>query len=357
MLCLPGLAQRRKQVDPRDTLQYYCDYTQAGKKFLLGLNFSGEEARVYTYRVLRRSCAPVGEPFKVEALRDSVSFVNVAGTDYILFSYLHDGEDPGTLDWTLKAVSFSGDRFEHVNFVGKPLPPEGERFRIEGFSGSAMRANTDELTDYLDSLLLADKRLVVLPESVYKTDKVVEWWLQNNPSALSSAKKVLFASLPADCSAVVAFEGSAGGAGGASAGGTGSVGGGASGASAGAGGSAGVAGVAGGADAVGGAVGAAGGTGAGAGVGAVAKNKVKSKSGRYQLASVDLRGYTLVIVKNLKQNSYTLVWAEPTGVKKSDRRLMNLYFADDNTIAMVFYHGNSMLKYRIALGSGQLWRS
>ena len=305
-------------MDPRDTLQYYCDYTQAGKKFLLGLNFSGEEARVYTYRVLRRSCAPVGEPFKVEALRDSVSFVNVAGTDYILFSYLSDGEDPGTLDWTLKAVSFSGDRFEHVNFVGKPLPPEGERFRIEGFSGSAMRANTDELTDYLDSLLLADKRLVVLPESVYKTDKVVEWWLQNNPSALSSAKKVLFASLPADCSAVVAFEGSA----------------------------------------AGGAVGAAGGPGAvGGGAGAVAKNKVKSKSGRYQLASVDLRGYTLVIVKNLKQNSYTLVWAEPTGVKKSDRRLMNLYFADDNTIAMVFYHGNSMLKYRIALGSGQLWRS
>ena len=62
-------------------------------------------------------------------------------------------------------------------------------------------------------------------------------------------------------------------------------------------------------------------------------------------------------MKNLKQNSYTLVWAESTGVKKSDRRLMNLYFADDNTIAMVFYHGNSMLKYRIALGSGQLWRS
>ena len=371
LLCLPSLAQRRKQVDPRDTLQYYCDYTQAGKKFLLGLNFSGEEARVYTYRVLRRSCAPVGEPFKVEALRDSVSFVNVAGTDYILFSYLSDGEDPGTLDWTLKAVSFSGDRFEHVNFVGKPLPPEGERFRIEGFSGSAMRANTDELTDYLDSLLLADKRLVVLPESVYKTDKVVEWWLQNNPSALSSAKKVLFASLPADCSAVVAFEGSAGGAGGAS--GAGAVGG----AAGAAGGSAGVA--AGGADAVGGAGAAVGagsagsagaavvggdraavagaGAGAGAGVGAVAKNKVKSKSGRYQLASVDLRGYTLVIVKNLKQNSYTLVWAEPTGVKKSDRRLMNLYFADDNTIAMVFYHGNSMLKYRIALGSGQLWRS
>ena len=330
-------------MDPRDTLQYYCDYTQAGKKFLLGLNFSGEEARVYTYRVLRRSCAPVGEPFKVEALRDSVSFVNVAGTDYILFSYLHDGEDPGTLDWTLKAVSFSGDRFEHVNFVGKPLPPEGERFRIEGFSGSAMRANTDALTDYLDSLLLADKRLVVLPESVYKTDKVVEWWLQNNPSALSSAKKVLFASLPADCSAVVAFEGSAAGAVGASGASGADAVGGAVGA---AGGSAGVAGVAGGDRAPVGAAGAG-----------VAKNKVKSKSGRYQLASVDLRGYTLVIVKNLKQNSYTLVWTEPTGVKKSDRRLMNLYFADDNTIAMVFYHGNSMLKYRIALGSGQLWRS
>ena len=57
------------------------------------------------------------------------------------------------------------------------------------------------------------------------------------------------------------------------------------------------------------------------------------------------------------RNSYTLVWAEPTGVKKADRRLVNLYFADDNTIAMVFYHGSSMLKYRISLGSGQLSRS
>lgn len=295
LLCLPVLADRKKQVDPRDTLQYHYEYTQAGKKYLLGLNFYGEEARVYTYRVLRRSCVQVGEPFKVEALRDSVSFVNVAGTDYILFSYLHDGEEPGTLDWTLKAVSFNADRYEFVNFVGKPLPSEGERFRIEGMSGSGMRANTDALTDYLDSLLLADKRLVVLPESIYKTDKIVEWWLENNPQALSSAKKVQMASLPSDCSAVVAFEGSG--------------------------------------------------------------DKIKSKSGRYLVASVDLRGYTLVIVKNQKQSSYTLVWAEPTGVRKADRRLVNLYFADDNTVAMLFYHGSSMLKYRISLGSGQLTRS
>ena len=98
-------------MDPRDTLEFYHDFTKAGKNYLLGLNFYGEEARVYTYRVLRRSCVQVGEPFKVEALRDSVSFVNVAGTDYILFSYLHDGEEPGTLDWTLKAVSFNADRY------------------------------------------------------------------------------------------------------------------------------------------------------------------------------------------------------------------------------------------------------
>ena len=320
LLCLPVLADRKKQVDPRDTLQYHYEYTQAGKKYLLGLNFYGEEARVYTYRVLRRSCVQVGEPFKVEALRDSVSFVNVAGTDYILFSYLHDGEEPGTLDWTLKAVSFNADRYEFVNFVGKPLPSEGERFRIEGMSGSGMRANTDALTDYLDSLLLADKRLVVLPESIYKTDKIVEWWLENNPQALSSAKKVQMASLPADCSAVVAFAGGAG--------------------------------------AVAGSASHSSGAGAaGAGYGAVVGNKTKSKSGNYQLASVELRGYTLIVVRNIRQNSYTLVWAEPTGRTKAERRLVNLYFVDDSTIAMVFYHGSSMLKYRISLGSGQISRS
>ena len=96
---------------------------------------------------------------------------------------------------------------------------------------------------------------------------------------------------------------------------------------------------------------------AGAGYGAVVGNKTKSKSGNYQLASVELRGYTLIVVRNIRQNSYTLVWAEPTGRTKAERRLVNLYFVDDSTIAMVFYHGSSMLKYRISLGSGQISRS
>ena len=80
-------------MDPRDTLEFYHDFTKAGKNYLLGLNFCGEEARVYTYKVLRRGCVQVGTPFKVEALRDSVSFVNVAGTDYVLFSFLREEAD------------------------------------------------------------------------------------------------------------------------------------------------------------------------------------------------------------------------------------------------------------------------
>ena len=196
-----------------------------------------------------------------------------------------------------------------VSFQGKPLEPQGERFRIEGSSSASMRVNEDALTAYLDSLIASDPRLVVLPDEVYKTDMVVQWWLENNPNALTTAGKVKMASLPADCSAVVAFAGGAG-------------------------------------------AGAA-----GAGYGAVVSNKTKSKSGNYQLASVELRGYTLIVVRNVRQNSYTLVWAEPTGRTKAERRLVNLYFVDDNTIAMVFYHGSSMLKYRISLGSGKISRS
>lgn len=309
---MPGFAQRRKQVDPRDTLQYHYDYTQAGKNYLLGLNFYGEEARIYTYKVLRRSCVQVGTPFKVEALRDSVSFVNVAGTDYVLFAYLREEED--CLSWNLRATSFDGSRMDAVCFQGKPLEPQGERFRIEGSSSASMRVNEDALTAYLDSLITSDPRLVVLPDEVYKTDMVVQWWLENNPNALTTAGKVKMASLPADCSAVVAFAGGAG------------------------------AGV--------GAAGARSG-----GFGGVVSNKTKSKSGNYQLASVELRGYTLIVVRNVRQNSYTLVWAEPTGRTKAERRLVNLYFVDDSTIAMVFYHGNSMLKYRISLGSGKISRS
>ncbi|MGM9791815.1 MAG: hypothetical protein ACI3Y4_05375 [Candidatus Cryptobacteroides sp.] len=312
---MPGFAQRRKQVDPRDTLQYHYEYTQAGKNYLLGLNFYGEEARIYTYKVLRRGCVQVGTPFKVEALRDSVSFVNVAGTDYVLFSFLREEAD--FLSWNLLASSFDGSHMDAVSVQGKALEPQGERFRIEGTSSASMRVNEDALTKYLDSLMASDPRLVVLPDEVYKTDMVVEWWLENNPKALTSAKKVKMASLPADCSAVVAFAGAAGASRSSGAG----------------------------ADAD------------GACYGAVVSNKTKSKSGTYQLASVDMRGYTMIIVRNIRQNTYTLVWAEPTGRTKADRRLVNLYFVDDNTIAMVFYHGSSMLKYRISLGSGQISRS
>lgn len=318
LLCLPGFAHPRKQVDPRDTLEFYHDFTKAGKNYLLGLNFCGEEARVYTYKVLRRGCVQVGTPFKVEALRDSVSFVNVAGTDYVLFSFLREEAD--LLSWNLVASTFDGSHMEAVNFLGKALEPQGERFRIEGSSSASMRVNEDALTEYLDSLIASDPRLVVLPEEVYKTDKVVEWWLENNPKALTSAKKVKMASLPADCSAVVAFAGGAGAV-------------------------------------AGGASHSSGAGAAGAGYGAVVGNKTKSKSGNYQLASVELRGYTLIVVRNIRQNSYTLVWAEPTGRTKAERRLVNLYFVDDSTIAMVFYHGSSMLKYRISLGSGQISRS
>lgn len=294
LACSPVFAAKKKYVDPRDTLQYSCEFNKAGKQCLLGLNFSGNEARIYTYKAKKTKWAFASGPLKLSAKKDSVSFFTLGEENFVLFSYLDTLDGGKNLEWTLSAVSFDGNSTESLSFTGKALQSGSERFRIEGSSNFAMLSEVTPLATYLDSLMRADSRLVELPEDVYLTDKTVEWWLENNPNALGSAKKVNIGSLPKECSAVAAFK--------------------------------------------------------------AVKNK--EKNSRMQVASVDLRGYTLVIVHTLASDSYSLVWAEPVcRNKKTDRRLMNVYFEDANTLAMVYYKGSSMFKYRINLASGALRRS
>lgn len=87
------------------------------------------------------------------------------------------------------------------------------------------------------------------------------------------------------------------------------------------------------------------------------KKAKKSSRGNLEAAVCDIRGYTVVVVRNKKTNSYLLVWAEPECKnRKTDRYLTQVGFLDNNTVSLYFYKGKTMFKYKINLVSRKLTR-
>lgn len=222
---------------------------------------------------------------------DSLTLVSLDGVQYCHFSYLNSFS--GGKEYVQSMVALVQGTAESLIFSGKNLPAAADgSFRIEGVSNQNMLDDTPAVR-YMAALASADTRLVELPEEDYITDKTLEWWLDRNPNAMSSAKKFEIGSVPAESSLVAAF----------------------------------------------------------------AKAR-KERSGKYECAAVDVRGYTSLILRNTSTGSYMLVWSLPVC---RDRRarwyLKNFYFENDSTLAMIYYKGNSMTKIRLNLGSKTVSRS
>ena len=222
---------------------------------------------------------------------DSLSLVTLEGVQYCYFSYLNSFS--GGKEYVQSMVALEQGTAESLIFIGKNLPGAADgSFRIEGISNQNVLDDTPAVR-HMASLAAADTRLVVLPEEDYITDKTLEWWLERNPKAMSSAKKYEIGSVPAESSLVTAF----------------------------------------------------------------AKAR-KERSGKYECAAVDVRGYTSLILRNTSTGSYMLVWALPVCRDRSTRwYLKNFYFENDSTLAMIYYRGNSMAKIRLNLGSKTVSRS
>ena len=222
---------------------------------------------------------------------DSLSLVTLEGVQYCYFSYLNSFS--GGKEYVQSMVALEQGTAESLIFNGKNLPGAADgSFRIEGVSNQNMLDDTPAVR-HMASLAAADTRLVVLPEEDYITDKTLEWWLERNPKAMSSAKRFEIGSVPAESSLVTAFG-----------------------------------------------------------------KARKVRSGKYECAAVDVRGYTSLILRNTSTGSYMLVWALPVCRDRSTMwYLKNFYFENDSTLAMIYYRGNSMAKIRLNLGSKTVSRS
>jgi len=223
---------------------------------------------------------------------DGTSVVTIRGTRYLFFHYLMEGAQPA---YVAAAYAPQTDEFGCVSFRGKDIRSGGEPYRLSGRSDEALLSGMDRpwmrllLKDIQDNPALEQ-----IPENFYLTDAAIDWWLTQNPDALTSATHLKFNILQAESSLVEEFT----------------------------------------------------------------KAKGKKNSTKYTVAMFDHRGYTVIVAYQKADDNYVLAWAEPECKDHYRDRLLNsISFDDANTLAMSYYHGNRTFKYRLNLTSKNLRRN
>ncbi len=246
-----------------------------------------------------RSSTMEFEPGAEISLIDKSRNYNIRGVDYYQFNILLSSPlgASGILPQSYIAASYSPEKDEVVElaFVGKSvLKDTQEPYRIEGRSNEAIVSGASRPEAIaLLSILRDNPLLEQIPEDVYLSDIAVEWWLEHNPQALSNASKINVNILPEEASLITLYD----------------------------------------------------------------KSRHKVNSAKYGAAIIDVRGYTVVVVKQKDNNSHFLAWAEPECKDKYKDRLLNsISFSDANNLSMNYYHGNKTFRYRYNLSSKTLTR-
>lgn len=222
---------------------------------------------------------------------DSTAVFEIRGDRYFMFNFLTSAADSDKMSYTAATWSPAGDAYSEVVFEGHDIlqPGEGLPFHIEGRvnENSIMNPGRPE-AKLMTAAMNENPCLKQIPAGDYLTDAAIDWWLEQNPDATTSATKLNFNILPDNSSLVEQFE-------------------------------------------------AAG---------------DKKSSSRYTAALFDIRGYSVIVVKQKADGNYVLAWAEPECEDHYRDRLLNsITFEDANTLEMFYYHGNRHFDYRLNLTS------
>ena len=227
---------------------------------------------------------------------DETSVAAIRGVRFLFFNYLMSSEDGQQQSYVAAAYAPQTDEFGCVSFRGKHVSGTGHvpPYHIAGRSDEALLSGMDRPWMRLLLQRIQDNPwLEAVPENFYLTDAAIEWWLEQNPGALTNATHLKFNILQQESSLVEEF----------------------------------------------------------------AKAKGKKNSSKYTAALIDHRGYTVIVVYQKADDNYVLAWAEPECKDHYRDRLLNsIAFDDANTLAMSYYHGNRTFKYRLNLTSKNLRR-
>ena len=294
---LPGGAELRAVADRREAIDRIYAFCLDGEGLAL------DQVRIVTLEKGRGGWvvtgtfdapAPDAEGMAVRAFVDTTETFAVRGTRFLRFNYLMRSEDGAQQTYVAAAYAPQTDEFGCVSFRGKDISQGKEPYRISGRSDKAMLSGMDR--PWMRLLLKEVEEnpcLETIPENFWLTDAAIEWWLEQNPGALTDATHLKFNILQKESSLVEEF----------------------------------------------------------------AKAKGKKNSGKYTAAMFDHRGYTVIVAYQKADDNYVLAWAEPECENHYRDRLLNsISFDDANTLEMSYYHGNRTFKYHLNLASKNLRR-
>lgn len=122
---------------------------------------------------------------------------------YVHFAYLN-----GDAEYVEVLYLPEEDLLNQALFYGTPQKPaDGERFRIEGQSPEAMEGLTlSPEVAWIVGRFQENSALVPLSKADLLTDASIQWWLQKNPKAETTATKLVFGQLDPESSLVAAYK-------------------------------------------------------------------------------------------------------------------------------------------------------
>ena len=290
-VALRAVADRREAVD---RIYALC---------LDGENLAMDQVRIVTLEKGRAAWSVTGtydapaadaEGMASRAFADGTQTFNVRGTRFLRFNYLMRSEDGAQQAYVAAAYAPQTDEFGCVSFRGKDIRSGEEPYRISGRSDEALLSGMDRpwmrllLKDIQDNPCLE-----AIPENFWLTDAAIDWWLEQNPGALTDASHLKCNILQKESSLVEEFT----------------------------------------------------------------KARGRKNSGKYTAAMFDHRGWTVIVAYQKADDNYVLAWVEPECKDHYRDRLLNsIAFDDANTLAMSYYHGNRTFKYHLNLASKSIRR-
>lgn len=182
----------------------------------------------------------------------------------------------------------STELFSGKNILGK----DESGYRILGRMEQADAVSAPE-KNLLRKMISDNTRLEKVSDADYYTDQAIEFWLNNNPEALTTAKSIKASAIPEGSSLIDSYKAAKG----------------------------------------------------------------KQSSSKYTAAMFDLRGYTIIVVYAKSSGEYILAWVEPECKDHNRDRLLNsIEFEDANSLEMFYYQGRRYFKYHYNLTSKTLRR-
>lgn len=137
---------------------------------------------------------------------DSSCVLKFAGVEYLRFNLLTGYAGGDSLSYEAVLFCPKDDlKSCSLSFLGRRLAG-GEGYSMEGIIDDGLKDNMNTAPMvYLKSELQNNKYLHELPMETILTDEAIRWWIQKNPSALSSATSISFGQIPEESSLAQTF--------------------------------------------------------------------------------------------------------------------------------------------------------